>query len=62
MAIWYVRTMNDSYSIEEILVAIKDLQKDKKIKILKTNPKKIDNSDIPKNTLTLIEEAEKGIS
>ena len=49
MAIWYVRTMNDSYSIEEILVAIKDLQKDKKIKILKTNPKKIDNSDIPKN-------------
>ena len=53
--------MEDNYSIEEILLAVSDLQnisKDKK-KILKESSVKFDNSNIPKNTLKLIEEAEK---
>ena len=54
--------MEDNYSIDEILSAVDDLQnfksnKTKKVsKVLNT---KTDNSGIPKNTLKLIEEAEK---
>ena len=57
--------MKEQYSINEILNAIDDLQslkKDRKIDpiiIDKTIPKK--KSDIPSNTLKLIEEAEKTI-
>ena len=57
--------MKDQYSINEILNAIDDLQnlkKEKKIDSIVVNksiPKK--NSDIPSNTLKLIEEAEKNI-
>ncbi len=54
--------MENNYSIEEILNAINDLQNIKKNKINKLNIgeiKKIDNSNIPVNTLKLIEEAEK---
>ena len=54
--------MLDNYSIDEILSAINDLQKLKKErtnKISNTSKNKFDNSNIPKNTLRLIEEAEK---
>ena len=57
--------MKDQYSINEILNAIDDLQnlkKERKIDPIildKTIPKR--KSDIPSNTLKLIEEAEKTI-
>ena len=57
--------MKEHYSINEILNAINDLQdikKDKifdKIKVVK--PVSVKKSDIPTNTLKLIEEAEKVI-
>ena len=54
--------MEDNYSIDEILSAINDLQnkrKDKNKNIFKELPIKSDASNIPKNTLRLIEEAEK---
>ena len=54
--------MKDNYSIDEILSAVNDLQnisKDKNKKIFKESSVKSDNSNIPKNTLKLIEEAEK---
>ena len=57
--------MQEKYSINEILSAIDDLQdikKEKKIDTIVINkpiPKK--KSDIPSNTLKLIEEAEKTI-
>ena len=54
--------MEDNYSIDEILSAVDDLQnisKDKDKKNLKETSIKIDDSNIPKNTLRLIEEAEK---
>ena len=54
--------MEDNYSIDEILSAVDDLQnirKDKDKKNLKETSIKFDNSNIPKNTLRLIEEAEK---
>ena len=57
--------MDEKYSINEILNAINDLQnikKDKifdKIKVVK--PVAVKKSDIPTNTLKLIEEAEKVI-
>ena len=54
--------MNDNYSIDEILSAVNDLQKiskDKNKKILKEPSTQFDNSNIPVNTLRLIEEAEK---
>ena len=54
--------MKINYSIEEILSAVNDLQKDKsKKKIIdKSNsPLILDNTHIPVNTLKLIEEAEK---
>tara|TARA_B100000941_G_C28026167_1_gene312519 strand:+ start:148 stop:327 length:180 start_codon:yes stop_codon:yes gene_type:complete len=53
---------NYNYSIDEILSAINDLQnlkKKKTNKISNTSNIKFDNSSIPKNTLKLIEEAEK---
>ena len=54
--------MEDNYSIDEILSAVNDLQnisKDKSKKISKKPSIELDNSNIPKNTLRLIEEAEK---
>tara|TARA_B100000212_G_C27060952_1_gene399719 strand:- start:384 stop:557 length:174 start_codon:yes stop_codon:yes gene_type:complete len=54
--------MGDNYSIDEILLAVNDLQnlkKEKTNKISNTSNTKFDNSSIPKNTLKLIEEAEK---
>ncbi|WP_179850602.1 hypothetical protein [Candidatus Pelagibacter communis] len=53
--------MEENFSIEEILSAVSDLQnlKKKKDKFSNVSKSKFDNSDIPKNTLKLIEEAEK---
>ena len=54
--------MEENYSIDEILSAVDDLQnlKKNKTKNVSNVPNaKTDNSDIPKNTLRLIEEAEK---
>ena len=54
--------MEDNYSIDEILSAVDDLQnisKDRNKKISKEPSNKPDTSNIPKNTLRLIEEAEK---
>jgi len=53
--------MDNNYSVEEILSAIDDLQKIKKEKkiISVKNISKTDSSIIPKDTLKLIEEAEK---
>ena len=56
--------MESNYSVEELLSAIDDLQKikkEKKIISVKNTPKD-DDSIIPKNTLKLIEEAEKNKS
>ena len=54
--------MEDNYSIDEILSAVNDLQnisKDRNKKISKELSNKSETSNIPKNTLRLIEEAEK---
>lgn len=54
--------MEDNYSIDEILSAVDDLQnlkRNKTKKVSNDTKAKTDNSDIPKNTLKLIEEAEK---
>ena len=53
--------MENSYSVEEILSAVDALQKIKKEKKITqvNNTPKTDNSNIPKDTLKLIEEAEK---
>ncbi len=54
--------MEDNYSIDEILLAVDELQNLKKNKTKKVSDNsnfKSDNSSIPKNTLKLIEEAEK---
>ena len=54
--------MEDKYSVEEILNAVDDLQNLKKNENLKNLRKKkiiSENLDIPKNTIKLIEEAEK---
>ena len=54
--------MEDNYSIDEILSAVNDLHninKDKNKKISKELLIKSDTSNIPKNTLKLIEEAER---
>ena len=54
--------MEDNYSIDEILSAIDDLQNfksNKTEKVSSVSNAKTDDSDIPKNTLRLIEEAEK---
>ena len=56
--------MENNYSVDEILVAVDDLQKIKRkkkiISVKKTT--KLDSSSIPKDTLKLIEEAEKNKS
>tara|TARA_B100001057_G_scaffold399459_1_gene410343 strand:- start:345 stop:515 length:171 start_codon:yes stop_codon:yes gene_type:complete len=52
----------ENYSIEEILSAVEDLQKIKKVKsekIIDEQQNKKSLSDIPQSTLRLIEEAEK---
>ena len=56
--------MENNYSVEEILRAIEDLQKIKKEKKIVSvkNTSRTDNSIIPKDTLKLIEEAEKNKS
>ena len=54
--------MKENYSIDESLSAVDDLQnlkKNKTQKVSNVSNAKTDNSDIPKNTLKLIEEAEK---
>ena len=54
--------MENNYSIDEILSAVDDLQnlkRNKTQKVSSVSNTKTDNSDIPKNTLQLIEEAEK---
>ena len=54
--------MEDNYSIDEILSAVNDLQninKDKNKKISKEPLITSDTSNSPKNTLRLIEEAER---
>ena len=54
--------MEDNYSIDEILSAVDDLQNLKRNKIKKVSnvsTAKTEDSAIPKNTLKLIEEAEK---
>ena len=56
--------MKERYSIEEILNAVNDLsdlKKDKFIDTLIPNKDITTKSDIPSNTLKLIEEAEKNI-
>ena len=54
--------MEDNYSIDEILSAVDDLQnlkRNKTKKISNDSNAKTEDSCIPKNTLKLIEEAEK---
>ena len=54
--------MEDNFSIDEILSAVDDLQNLKRNKTKKVSNvpnANTDYSDIPKNTLKLIEEAEK---
>ena len=54
--------MEDNYSIDEILSAVDDLQnlkRNKTKKVSNVSNAKTDDSGIPKNTLRLIEEAEK---
>jgi hypothetical protein len=54
--------MEQNYSIDEILMAVNEIQnkkKEKKTESKKNKPAQIDYSAVPKNTLKLIEEAEK---
>jgi len=54
--------VENSYSIDEILSAMNDIQKiqkEKKNQLKPVKSSKIENTEIPKNTLKLIEEAEK---
>ena len=54
--------MEDNFSIDEILSAVDDLQnlkRNKTKKVSGVSNAKTDDSSIPKNTLRLIEEAEK---
>ena len=54
--------MEQNYSIDEILMAVNEIQNKKKKKTTeseKNKPNQIAYSDVPKNTLKLIEEAEK---
>jgi len=53
--------MEESFSIDEILSAVDEIQnkkKERKIETIKNSPIKKDFSAVPKNTLKLIEEAE----
>jgi hypothetical protein len=54
--------MEQNYTIDEILSAVDEIQKrkkERKIKSIKSIPVQKDFSAVPKNTLKLIEEAEK---
>ena len=54
--------IEQNYSIDEILLAVEEIQNKKKkmkIKNFENKPVQKDYSDIPKDTLKLIEEAEK---
>jgi|TARA_B110000259_G_C13857217_1_gene339325 hypothetical protein len=54
--------MDHNYSIEEILSAVNEIQNKKKVKKIETLKNKSaikDYSSVPKDTLKLIEEAEK---
>jgi hypothetical protein len=54
--------MEENYTIDEILTAVDEIQskkKEKKLKVNEIQPQKKQISDIPLNTLKLIEEAEK---
>jgi hypothetical protein len=54
--------MDQNYTIDEILIAVSDLynkKKERKTGKFKNNKIDKNNSGIPKNTLKLIEEAEK---
>ena len=54
--------MEQNYSINEILLAVNEIQnkkKEKKIKNFESKPVQIDYSAVPKDTLRLIEEAER---
>ena len=54
--------MEQYYSINEILLAVDEIQnkkKERKNKITSITSKKKDYSEVPKHTLKLIEEAEK---
>ena len=54
--------MEERFSIDEILSAVNELQnksKRKKIESFESKPVKKDYSSVPKDTLKLIEEAEK---
>ncbi|MDA7715517.1 hypothetical protein N8827_02900 [Pelagibacteraceae bacterium] len=54
--------MEQSFSIDEILMAVNEIQnkkKEKKTETKRNKPAQIDYSVVPKNTLKLIEEAEK---
>ena len=60
MGCWNFRIVKQNYSIDEILNAVDELQdkrKESKSNDVILNAK--DDSEIPKNTLKLIEEAEK---
>ena len=53
--------MEERFSIEEILSAVNEIQKEKKknkIETIQNNPIQKDFSAVPRNTLKLIEEAE----
>jgi len=53
--------MEESFSIDEILSAVDEIQnkkKRRKIETIKNSPIQKDFSAVPKNTLKLIEEAE----
>lgn len=56
--------MKNNFTIDEILGAINDLHQNRKERKNKLSKEKIKdlNSDIPQNTLRLIEEAEKKIN
>tara|TARA_X000001036_G_C20217154_1_gene618248 strand:- start:393 stop:566 length:174 start_codon:yes stop_codon:yes gene_type:complete len=54
--------MEEKYSIDEILLAVTEIQNKKKEKEIESNKRRTvhkEFSEVPKNTLKLIEEAEK---
>ena len=53
--------MKDQYTVDDILQAVEELQDLKKNKVNKRNIVEEEIKAIPKNTLRLIEEAEKNI-
>tara|TARA_X000001036_G_C20326758_1_gene662771 strand:- start:496 stop:678 length:183 start_codon:yes stop_codon:yes gene_type:complete len=53
--------MEEKYSISEILNAVQELEKNKKTKKIEVKKIGSSNSEIPSNTLKLIEAAEKTI-